>query len=204
MIIRGHDYTLYVDYDRGHFGRLVDVADRVTYMSARVERDLVQACRFALKFQDSVAVGLLVPGLVCSGISAAATFLHGREAGRGEDGRFFKTFVREYMRQDLQQVVPHPTDPNVTDYTYDDWLYHYVRCGLSHSFALVWGHIEGRNSMAGYVDLSPTTGQPRINQDGFLDDFVQGWNTYLLDVASNANAKLTHDFETRFGQIFHD
>lgn len=180
MIISGHDYTLYVDYDRGHFGRLAGVADKVSYMSARVERDLLQPCRLALRFQESVAVGLLVPGLVCSGISAAASFLYGRQAGGGEDGTFFKAFVRRFMRHDLQAVLAHPADRRVNDYA--DWLYHYVRCGLSHSFALIWGHIEGRNSMTAYVDLDPATHQPRINQDRLLDDFAQGWNNYLLEV----------------------
>jgi hypothetical protein len=199
MIICGHDYTLYVDYDRGNLGRL-DLAGKVTYMSARVERDLIQPCRFALKFQDLVAVGLLVPGLVCSGISAAATFLHGQQAGSGQDAIFFKAFVHEYMPR-LQRAITHPTDTRVNNY--GDWLYHYVRCGLSHSFALEWGHIEGPN-LGTYVALSATTGEPQINQNEFVNDFVLGWNKYLVEVSSILKPQLTRDFEARFGQIFHD
>src|SRR6266550_1705621 len=108
MIICGHDFTLYVDYDRGNFGRL-DLSGKVTYMHARVERDLIQPCRLAVKDSDRVAVGLLVPGLICSGISAASTFLQGRRARNREDGIFFKAFVRAYMNPDLQKPLTHPT-----------------------------------------------------------------------------------------------
>jgi hypothetical protein len=197
VIICGHDYTLYVDYDRGNFGRL-DAQGKVTYMWARVDRDLIQPCRLALRFQDCVAVGLLVPGLICAGISAAATFLNGGPAGPRQDQTIFVRFVAQYMHADLQQPLLHPTDPRVTNYA--DWLYRYVRCGLSHSFALEWGHIEGP-LMGAYLGRSPV-GQPQINQNELLEDFVRGWNRYLTEVAGGQTPPLTQNFETRFAQIF--
>jgi hypothetical protein len=200
MIICGHDFTLYVDYDRGNFGRL-DLSGKVTYMHARVERDLIQPCRLAVKVSDRVAVGLLVPGLICSGISAASTFLHGRRAQRpGEDARFFKTFVRDYMHQELVQQLACP-DRRVKNYI--DWLYHNVRCGLSHSFALEWGHIEGPN-LGAYVALSAATQQPSINQNEFVEDFARGWTRYLGQVAAAPNDQTAVKFQQRFDAVFHD
>jgi hypothetical protein len=139
MIICGHDYRLYVDYDRGEFHRL-DLPGKVAYMRARVERDLIRPCRLAIRVQSRVAVGLLVPGLVCAGISAAGTFLNGARAGPRQDRTVFLRFVRQYMHADFQRPLANPNDKSVSIYA--DWLYGYIRCGLSHAFALEWGHIE--------------------------------------------------------------
>lgn len=83
MMICGCDYTLYVDYDRGKYGHL-DLDGKLTYIRERVCRDLISPCRFLLQSRDCIAVGLVVPGLVCAGFSAAATFLN-RGPSTGQD-----------------------------------------------------------------------------------------------------------------------
>jgi hypothetical protein len=178
----------------------LDPAGKITYMRERVDRDLIRPCRLALQLQDCVAVGLLVPGLICAGVSAAATFLNGADAGPGQDRAVFVSFVRSYMHHDLQNALAHPTDRRVTDYA--DWLYLYVRCGLAHAFALVWGHIE--NSRLGtYVSLS-ASGQPQINQDELVADFASGWDRYLDAVAAAPTDPLALKFARRFDPVFHD
>jgi hypothetical protein len=100
--------------------------------------------------------------------------------------------------------VTHPPVAGIR--TFADWLYACVRCELSHSFALEWGHIEGPDRMAGiYVDISQRTGQPRINQNEFLEDFARGWNRYLGDVEGAAHTDpLRLNFMRRFDMVFHD
>src|ERR1700680_1769539 len=192
-MICGQNYTLYVDYDRGKF-QYLDLAGKITYMRERVDRDLIRPCRLALRYQDRVAVGLLVPGLVCAGVSAAATFLNGARALRGHDQAVFVDFVRNYMHSDLQRPLDNPTDPKVSNYA--DWLYRYVRCGLAHSFVLEWGHIENSH-LGAYVTLS-ASGQPQINQDELVQDFAKGWERYLDIVAAAPTDPLARKFEHRF------
>jgi hypothetical protein len=196
MTICGQDYKLYVDYDRGKYHYL-DLPCKVTCMRARVDRDLVRPCRLGLRYQDRVAVGRLVPGLICAGISAAGTFLDGT---RGNDRVLFVNFVRGYMHHDLQTPLVCPADPRVTDYA--DWLYKYVRCGLAHGFALEWGHIENSLVIA-YVGIS-TSGQPQINQDELVEDFAREWNRYLDAVRAAPADPLALKFGRRFDEIFHD
>jgi hypothetical protein len=190
--IGAHDYTLYRDYDRGKFAAL-DLAGRVRYMEARVNRDLIKPCRLALSLSDKMHVGLLIPTLVCSGISAASTFLNGRRAGRGEDKTFFLQFVASY----LDDIFRNPTDE------FAQWLYSDVRCGLSHSFSLERGSIEGRD-IGGYIELHTTTREPQIDQHRFLDDFASGWRTYLDQTRANPGSDLCSKFEARFSELFHD
>jgi hypothetical protein len=199
VIICGHEYTLYVDYDRGSFHYL-DLLGKVSYMRGRVDRDLLRPCRLALRVQRRVAVGLLVPSLICAGISAAGTFLNGARARSGEDRPVFLEFVRRYMHADFQGALTNPSNRTIS--TYADWLYAYIRCGLSHAFALEWGHIEN-SGLGAYLRLS-TVGQPQINQDALVEDFARGWERYLDDVAADPTAKIARDFSERFGEIFHD
>jgi hypothetical protein len=170
-------------------------------MEQRVERDLIRPCRFMLQSQSCVAVGLLVPALICAGISAASTLLHGNRAGRNQDHRFFVEFVRRYMHADLRQPLHYPTDPRVTDYA--DWLYRNVRCGLSHAFALEWGHIEGPSVLATYTGQS-AAGQPQVNQNELVEDFARGWGQYLGAVSADPASVKGGNFEKRFDQVFHD
>jgi hypothetical protein len=195
MIICGQDYTLYVDYDRGKF-RSLDLPGKITYMRERVDRDLLRPCRLALQYQDRVAVGLVVPGLVCAGISAAATFLNGGRAGKAS----FVDFVRRYMHLDLRRTLVNPTDPRVSDYA--DWLYLYVRCGLAHAFVLEWGHIDN-SRLGAYLGLS-AAGQPQINQDELVEDFARAWNRYLDEVVAAPTDSLARKFASRFDAVFHD
>jgi hypothetical protein len=200
MLICGHDFTLYVDYDRGNFWRL-DFAGKILYMRARVDRDLIRPCRTAIDCQHRVAVGLLVPGLVCAGISAAATFLNGERAVPRTDQAVFVRFIRDYMHADLRRGLRHPTDQRVADYA--DWLYCYVRCGLTHAFALEWGHIEGAG-LGAYIGLSQRA-EPQVNQNDLVDDFARAWNAFLDAVAAAPrHDALAQNFARRFDQVFHD
>jgi len=198
MVICGNDYTLYVDYDRGKY-IFLDLQGKVTYMRARVERDLVGPCRIALRYQHRVAVGLLVPGLVCAGVSAAGTFLNGARL-RGRDQALFVNFVRVYMHPDLQRPLTNPADLQTANYA--DWLYRSVRCGLAHAFALEWGHIEN-SRLGSYVNIS-ADGQPQINQNALVEDFAAAWNRYLGDVVGDPASLLAQRFAMRFDAIFHD
>jgi hypothetical protein len=199
MEICGHEYSLYVDYDRGKFGYL-DLLGKVKYIRERVDRDLIRPCQLALRHQHRVAVGLLVPGLVCAGISAAATFLNGERTRAGQHQAVFVAFIRKYMDRDLQGRLVKPGEQRVTDYA--DWLYLDVRCGLAHAFALEWGHIED-SRLGTYVRLADD-GQPQINQDRLLADFARGWQQYLDTVSAAPGIELSDKFVIRFDQVFHD
>ena len=104
------------------------------------------------------------------------------------------------MHHDLQTPLAYAADPRVTDYA--DWFYLYVRCGLAHSFALEWGHIE--NSRLGTYRSLSASGQPQINQDELLADFARGWSRYLDAVAGAPVDPLALNFARRFAAIFHD
>jgi hypothetical protein len=199
MIICGQEFTLYLDYDRGKFNHL-DLPGKVFYMRERVDRDLIRPCQLAIRCQGRVSVALLVPGLICGGISAAATFLNGARTKPGQDQVVFVDFVRRYMHPDLQVPLVSPTDQRVKDYA--DWLYLYVRCGLAHGFALEWGHIENSRVLP-YLGLS-ATGQPQINQDELVMDFARGWNRYLDATTIDPVGPLARKFTTRFDAVFND
>ena len=107
------------DYDRGYY-HLLDLEGKIAYMRARVARDLIKPCRIALCFSEHIHVGLLVPTLICSGISAASTFQNGREAPWGQDQSYFVGFVHSYMDSIFKQNAADPKKPK--DDTYADWL----------------------------------------------------------------------------------
>lgn len=198
--IGAHDYTLYGDYDRGYY-HLLTLAEKIVYMRARVERDLIKPCRIALRFAECIHVGLLVPTLICSGISAAGTFQNGQKAPPGQDRNYFVGFVHGYMSAIFQDRAGDPSCP--TD-TYADWLYRHVRCALSHGFKLGWGRIEGRQ-LGGHIVPHPVAGEPQIDQHWLLDDFASGWRAYLSAVsAGGAGTDIAHKFEARFDELFHD
>jgi len=201
--IGSHDYTLYGDYDRGYYHLLKSCEEKIIYMRARVERDLIKPCRIALRFADCmhVHVGLLVPTLVCSGISAASTFQNGQEAPKGRDRAYFVGFVHRYMGAIFQDMANDPNHPK--NDTYADWLYRHVRCGLSHGFRLSWGRIEGRN-LGAQILPHPASGEPQIDQHWLLEDFANGWMAYLTATSAGAGTDIADKFEARFDQLFHD
>jgi hypothetical protein len=105
------------------------------------------------------------------------------------------------MHADLRRTLHHPADARITDHA--DWLYSYIRCGLSHAFVLEWGHIEGPPALTGYIGQSHT-GQPQINQNELVEDFARGWDRYLQEVAHDPVCAVGQNFERRFDQVFHD
>jgi hypothetical protein len=194
-----HDYTLYGDYERGHY-HLLNLTGKIVYMKARVARDLIKPCCIALRFADCIHVGLLVPTLVCSGVSAASTFQNGREAPTGHDRNYFVGFVHDYMDAIFQHNARDPSRP--TD-TYGDWLYRHVRCALSHGSKLGWGRIQGRK-LSAHILPHPVSGEPQIDQHWLLDDFANGWIAYLTAVNAGAGTDIAVKFETRFDKLFQD
>ena len=95
------DYTLSRDEDRGKFWNL-DFKGRVEYMRLRVARFLIEPCRDLLKISDDVQVGLIVPTVLCAGISAASTFQQGQQAPPGQDQNNYLTFISSHMDAALQ------------------------------------------------------------------------------------------------------
>ena len=77
MIIDGHDYTLFRDYDKGKYGFLTS-SGRVTYLEARVNLVLLRPCQVAVKDALNNSLGLVLTTAVCAGISATGTFLKGK------------------------------------------------------------------------------------------------------------------------------
>jgi len=197
--IGAHAYTLYGDYDRGHY-HLLNLDGKTVYMRERVARDLIKPCRVALRFAGCLHVGLLVPTLICSGISAAGTFQNGQEAPPRQDRTYFVGFVHSYMDVIFRKPAGDPGQPNDT---YADWLYRHVRCALSHGFKLGWGRIEGRQ-LGAHILPHPVSGEPQIDQHWLLDDFANGWTAYLTAVSAGTGKDIANKFEARFDQLFHD
>ena len=170
-------------------------------MRARVARDLIKPCRIALCFSERIHVGLLVPTLICSGISAASTFQNGREAPWGQDQSYFVGFVHSYMDSIFKKNAADPKKPK--DDTYADWLYRHVRCALSHGFKLGWGRIEGKK-LGAYILAHSPSGEPQIDQHRLLADFANGWMAYLAAARAGAGTTIAVNFGNRFDQLFHD
>lgn len=197
--ICGFEYTLYRDYDRGSYWRL-DVPGKIVYMQKRVSRDLIKPCRVALCASKLMHVGLLVPTLVCSGISAGSTFQKGQEAPPRQDRNCFVEFVHTYMDPIFKNVAEDPSQPRDT---YADWLYRHVRCDLSHGFHLKWGRIEGR-ALGAHICVDSVSKEPQIDQHWLLDNFTAGWTDYLIAVKTGMGKDIAVKFETRFDQLFPD
>jgi hypothetical protein len=193
MKIDGTDYTLFIDYDRGKYGKLM-FQGKVTYLEARVQRILLRPCMTSMKTILESDLGLVVPTAICAGISAASTFLNGTEAKRGKDKIFFLGFVKRYMNKILQDNIS-------CGGTWADWMYTELRCGLAHSFAIEKGGVE--YEIPGYVEDKRCG--PEMKPSKLLDDFSGGWSRYLDDVRTDGPKKgLGQLFETRFDKIFHD
>jgi hypothetical protein len=194
--IDGHAFELLRDRDQGDFHRL-SFAGKVTCLEKRVEGILIDPCRreFARAIPERTATGLVLVTAVCAGISAASTFLNGRQAPPGQDGHYFKGFITAYMNPTLDSAGP-------TGFTsWADWLYKDVRCGLAHNFTILTGGMQLENACS-YVRMA--SHGPEIHAPTFLDDFASGWATYLAAVRSSANGDLGRRFQDRFDQIFRD
>jgi len=117
-------------------------------------------------------MGLILITALCAGISAAGTFLRGKRATkRGEDKEFFVNFIARYMDPVLRDRYPNGG-------TWASWLYHHVRCGLSHRFAIDEGGVD--LGLKNYVFLTPSG--PELDPRHLLDDFAVGWFKYLSEV----------------------
>ncbi len=193
MIIDGHDYGLFKDYDTGKYKHLT-FNGKVTYLDARVEKILIAPCREAMKTPGN-DLGLILATAVCAGVSAASTFYKGQRARRGgEDKEFFTDFVTHYMR------LPHQKpEPGVS---WVDWLYKDVRCGLAHNFTIMSGGIEYEVSPA-YTEIKKYG--PEVEPRELLRDFAEGWSRYLSDVRGDGPGKgLGKKFAERFDEVFRD
>jgi len=197
LIIDGHEYTLYKDYDRvsGKYKHL-SFLGKVTYLDARVRHILIDPLRRIAPDLAQTELGLVFTTAICAGISAAGTYLKGRRAqpGRDKDSDFFLDFVRAYMDSGLRE-------PEADGKTWAEWLYHDVRCGLAHNFTIMKGGIEVQVTQ--YVELTPNG--PEMNPAHFLEDFAKGWTRYLSDVAAAGSGNgLGLLFEQRFNEVFND
>jgi len=143
MKIRGIEYTLFKDYDKGRYTNLC-FADKVTYMHGRVRRILIGPCLEAMKSALKTDLGLVLVTAACAGISAAGTYLNGQQAPPGKDKQHFADFVNAYMNPDLQTAGP-------DNMTWTDWLYSHVRRGLAHSFTIDSGGVE--YELEGYMEM---------------------------------------------------
>ncbi len=193
MKIDGFEYTLLKDYDTGKYKHLT-FEGKVTYLDERVQMILIIPCQRAMQTELQTDIGLILTTAICAGISAAGTFLTGRQAQKkGEDRKFFTAFVGTYM--ELRKVTPSPKKG------WADWLYRDLRCGLAHNFAVLSGGIE--YEAKGYVETKPYGLE--LNPTEFLEDFARAWSKYLGDVRKFGKDKgLGQKFEHRFDQIFHD
>ncbi len=161
-------------------------------MRERVKMVLLDPCRKALDVADEIHVGLIVPTIICGGISAASTFLNGQSAPGGQDGAYFKSFVLRYMNGSLQN------DPGIGG-TWADWMYSKLRCGLAHAFTIESGGVETQGPY-----LVPGSPDPKMNLRLLLDDFENGWNRMLDDVVTTPADQLAKNFVTRFDRVFQD
>jgi hypothetical protein len=195
--IDGHRFHLLRDRDQGNFHRL-SFAGKITYLEKRVDGILISPCRreFIRAIPERSATGMILVTAVCAGISAAGTFLKGRQAQqRGEDGRFFKHFIATYMNPILGYRGP------ASFSSWADWLYKDVRCGLAHNFTILTGGMK-LEDIGGYVRIA--NHGPEIHAPTFLEDFATGWATYLAAVRSSGpNGDLGRKFARRFHEIFH-
>jgi len=192
--IDNQDYSLFRDYDKGKF-HFLSYEGRIEYLAARVRLSLTDPCEACMAEAETNYMGLILTTAICAGISAAGTFLRGKRASKkGEDKKFFVAFIARYMDPVLKEKYPHGG-------TWASWLYHRVRCGLSHGFAIDEGGIElGLDS---YV--SSTSNGPELDPRRLLKDFTAGWSQYLQEVrAGGEQSDLGRRFKTRFDAVFYD
>lgn len=192
MLIDGHEYTLYKDYDRGNY-HLLNFGGKITYLDEHVKLILINPLDKIMPDLLSNTLGLIATTAICAGISAASTHLRG-ERTTGQDKQTFIEFVTKYMDPRLQQQA-------VSGMTWAEWLYSDMRCGLAHCFTIDSGGIEVQVNK--YLKIKSSG--PEINPHDFLKDFSQGWNKYLAVVRKDGQGNgLGVLFEKRFAEVFHD
>jgi len=191
--IDGRKYRLLRDYDKGSYHYLT-FQGKVTYLAKRVDFILINPCRTAIAEAavEENNLGLILATAICAGISAASTFLHGKDS-RGNDRKFFVAFAEKYMPE-LKEGVSSLRARRI------EWVYDDIRCGLAHAFTIHNGGIENRPN---YVD--ETEFGPQIGLRMLLEDFARGWAQYLSDVSADRECgHLGALFKQRFDSIFRD
>lgn len=193
MKINGQEYTLLRDYDKGKYHYL-SFDGEVTYLRERVDFILLNPCRKAMSTAKENDLGLVLATAICAGISAASTFLNGKDS-RGQDKTFFLGFVRRYLNPALQDPI------SSLSITWAEWLYRDVRCGLAHGFMIHNGGVE--YEVSNFIEEKPCG--PEISPKLLLEEFSKGWTKYLGEVLNGGPSKnLGLLFEQRFKQIFND
>jgi hypothetical protein len=195
VMVDGWEFKLLRDEDPGNFHRL-SFDGKVTYLEQRVDGILISPCRVAMDDAIATDIVLILVTAICAGISAAAAFLKGNRAGRGEDEPFFIDFVRQYMDPVLTTAGPFGRS------SWAQWLYKDVRSGLAHSFTIESGGMRLQD-IGCYVKNGAN--RPEIHTPTLLDDFASGWLRYLGDVRSGGETSdAGQRFQQRFDHVFHD
>jgi hypothetical protein len=193
-VIDGHEYTLLRDRDQGNYKHL-SFEGKVTYLDLRVNGILVSPCQTEMKRAIGTNTGLILVTAICAGISAASTFMGGKQPRkRGEARQFFLYFVEVYM-PNLAVSVPGGSE------TWAEWLWRDVRSGLAHSFTIETGGMKLES--APYIRMA--NHGPEIHAPTLLREVADGWRQYLNDVRKDGQSgPLGKNFADRFEGVFHD
>jgi hypothetical protein len=178
------DLRGWIDYDRPFLPALT-AAERIDYFEKRVRLVAINPLRRILKTEVIVAgedsSALLIFGVsICCAIEATGKFLKGERAGNGVR---FHAFLNRYMAPDYAAKTV---------------------AGLTYGFAVRHGGFEG-NPGQDYFSVRDIAGTPalEINPSRLFDDFVSGFENYLVDLRAAGSADpLFIQFDQVFTAVF--
>ena len=190
--IEGMQFTLLRDEDAPNLRKLQTPDGKLKWLEKRVDFALIKPCQKAMREAQDNDLGLVLMTGICAGISAASTFLHGRQPNKqGENKKFFVNFLTHYMDPDLCGQCG-------TGTTWHNWLYSHLRCSLSHAFVIDRGGFDF--DLPAYVNSHCE--EPKIDARRFLDDFKAGWKKYLNEIRGPNATDLRDKFTRRWDELF--
>lgn len=192
--IEGYDFELYKEYDRANLKK-ISYKGQVEWFQARV--DLVLINPLVVLEDDTYRkiihknkgdILLCFGTLICNGIEALGSFLHGKASYKG-----FRKFVLTYMDNRWRTSRPDGVP-------YWKALREDFRNGLAHGFTVDKGGFEASTN---YFEMKPYGLE--IDEKLLFQDFKQGYEKYTNDLLSaSPMMPLRLNFQKRFKEIYID
>ncbi len=201
MIIKYKEFNKlkgWVDNERNILPHL-STKQKIQYFEKRLKRVLLLPLKDIysdFKKEKKHSSTLLCLGtVICCAIEALGKFYTGRTA-RGNAGRNFKAFVKEYMNSKFRTE-------QFNGRLYCDLLWEDFRNGLAHGFAIKSGGFEHQDVYFKTKLFNCGREQLEIDPSLFYTDFHNGVKDYLIKLKlSKSTDIILKNFLITFGHIF--